>query len=95
MPIPVKLTRAHQVTLPKRLLERAGWMDQEFFVADLKGDCLVLKPLALTQRPVLSSFEDLRRHFARVGITQKDVRGAVAWGRRNEKPRPLKRRARA
>ncbi len=92
MPIPVKLTRAHQVTLPKRLLEKAGWLDKEFFVAELKADYLILKPLTMNQRPVLKSFEDLRRHFARIGITRKDLRDAVAWARRHKKPQPLKQR---
>ncbi len=92
MAIPVKLTRAHQVTLPKRLLERAGWLNQEFFVAELKADYLVLKPLTMTQRPALRSLDDLRRHFARIGITRKDLRDAVKWARRREGTRPLRRR---
>ena len=91
MPIPVKLTRACQVTLPKRLLEQAGWLNQEFFVADLKGDCLILKPLTMEPRPPLASFVDLRRHFARIGVTQLDVRNAVAWARRRER-KPLRHR---
>jgi bifunctional DNA-binding transcriptional regulator/antitoxin component of YhaV-PrlF toxin-antitoxin module len=86
MPIPVKLTRAHQVTLPKRLLEQAGWLNQEFFVADLKGDYLILKPLTIEPlRKPLANFSDLRQHFTRIGITQRDVREAVAWARRQER----------
>lgn len=82
MTIPVKLTRAHQVTLPKRLLERAGWLDQEFFVADLTEEGLILKPLTVNCRPPLASLADLQRHFAKIGITQRGVREAVAWSRR-------------
>lgn len=93
MAIPVKLTRAHQVTLPKRLLKQAGWLDQEFFVADLRGDYLVLKPLDMESRPAIKTFEDLQRHFAKVGITQKDVQKAVAWARQSEKSRRLRRQA--
>ena len=92
--IPVKLTRAHQVTLPKRLLERAGWLSQEFFVADLRGDSLVLKPLTMESRPPLASLADLRRHFARIRITRRDVHQAVAWARRQERPAHRRRRAR-
>ncbi len=85
MPIPVKLTRAHQVTLPKRLLKQAGWLNQEFFVAELKEDYLVLKPLRMESRAPLASFDDLRRHFKRIGVTGQDVHQAVQWarGRRN------------
>lgn len=85
MPVPVKLTRAHQVTLPKRLLERAGWLDQEFFIADLHGGTLVLKPLTMPLRPLVETLEDLRRHFARLGITQRDVRKAIQEVRREER----------
>lgn len=91
MPVPVKLTRSHQVTLPKRLLKQAGWLDQEFFVADLRGEYLVLKPLTLDSRPSVASFEDLRRHFARIGITARDTRAAVRWARRQE-GRPQRKR---
>ena len=94
MPIPVKLTRAHQITLPKRLLERAGWLKQEFFVADLKGNYLVLKPLTLESTPAVASFEDLRRHFAHIGMTRKDVHEAVRWARKDERPSPRRRSGR-
>ena len=86
MPTPVKLTRAHQVTLPKRLLQQAGWLNQEFFVADLKQGQLVLSPLTIAPPPAISSLADLRRHFGRIGITQHDVTHAVAWARRHERP---------
>lgn len=92
MAIPVKLTRANQVTLPKRLLERAGWLNQEFFLADLEGDHLVLKPLTQAGHSPLASFEDLRRHFAQIGVRRSDVHDAVAWAR--EKNPRRKRRAR-
>lgn len=88
MPIPVKLTRAHQVTLPKRLLERAGWLEQEFFVADLKEDALVLKPLTMESGSPLRNLADLRRHFARLKITQRDVQEAVAWARGQKRTAP-------
>ncbi len=81
MAIPLKMTRSHQVTLPKRLLEQAGWLKQDFFVAELKGDYLVLKPMTLESRPPVANFEDLRRHFKRIGITQQDVHNAVQWAR--------------
>ena len=84
MPIPVKLTRAHQVTLPKRLLQQAGWLSQEFFVADLKGGQLILSPLMISPPPAISSLSDLRKHFSRIGVTQRDVRHAVPWARRNK-----------
>ncbi len=90
MAVPVKLTRAHQVTLPKRLLEQAGWLDQEYFVADLKGEYLILKPLTMPSQEPVTSFEGLRRHFAKIGITQRDVRHAVRWARRQKASRPRK-----
>ena len=82
MTVPVKLTRAHQVTLPKRLLAQAGWLDQEYFVAELQGGALVLTPMTRDAAPAVASFDDLRRHFARLGVTQHDVADAVRWARR-------------
>lgn len=81
MAVPVKLTRAHQVTLPKRLLDQAGWEGQEYFLADLKGDSLVLTPMTLDAARPLADFDELRRHFARIGVTQRDVAAAVQWAR--------------
>ena len=86
MAIPVKLTRANQVTLPTRLLKQAGWLNQEYFVADLKGDYLVLKPMQFGSEKRVSSFEDLRRHFAKLGVTSSDVDKAVAWAREQARP---------
>ena len=93
MAIPVKLTRAHQVTLPKRLLERAGWLSQEYFVADLQGQALILKPVVMASSQPLASLADLRRHFAQVGITKREVTEAVAWARRKERTTSRSRQA--
>ena len=82
MAIPVKVTRAHQVTLPKRLLNEAGWEGQEYFLADLHGGSLVLTPMTLDAARPLASFDDLRRHFARIGVTRRDATAAVRWARR-------------
>ena len=92
MAIPVKLTRAHQVTLPTRLLKQAGWLKQEYFVADLHQGALVLKPMTVTSQP-LASLANLRRHFAQLGITPCDVSDAVAWARRPQRPTSRRRRA--
>ena len=93
MPIPIKMTRAHQVTLPKRLLERAGWMGYEFFVADLENDRLFLTPLTLKNHVPLASLSGLRRHFSKLGITQGDVQDAIQWARRQKRSVPKKRPA--
>lgn len=92
MAVPVKLTRAHQVTLPTRLLKQAGWLSQEYFVADLQQGALILKPMAVTSQP-LASLADLRRRFAQLGITQCDVSDAVDWTRRQTRSGGRRRRA--
>lgn len=86
MAVPVKLTRAHQVTLPKRLLDQAGWEGQEYFLADLHGGSLILTPITLDAARPLANFDDLRRHFARIGVTRRDVTAAVRWARRQKPP---------
>ena len=93
MAVLVKLTRSHQVTLPKRLLEQAGWAHQEYFVADLKEGALVLTPMTLDAHTPTASIADLRRHFARLGVTQRDVRDAVAWVRERGQRKGRRRRA--
>lgn len=87
MTIPVKLTRAHQVTLPKRLLDQAGWEGQEYFLAALQGGSLVLTPMTPDAARPLANFDELRQHFARVGVTPRDVTDAVRWARR-QPPQP-------
>lgn len=94
MAVPVKLTRANQVTLPKRLLERAGWLRAGYFLADLEENALVLRPLKATSITPLASLTDLRRHFKRLGITPSDVEDAVAWARQREPSTTPRRRAR-
>ena len=93
MAIPVKLTRAHQVTLPVRLLKQAGWLHQEYFVADVKGGYLVLKPMQFESEQRVSTFEDLRRHFATLGVTSRDVHKAVAWARQQDRPGKSRRKS--
>ncbi len=93
MAIPVKLTRAHQVTLPKRFLEQAGWVDQEYFLADLRGGALVLTPIRLSGHAPITSFAELRRHFARIGITRREITEAVSWARQHVGSAPKPRRA--
>lgn len=89
MSIPVKMTRSHQVTLPKKLLEKAGWLNCDFFVADFEKDHLILKPLSLKPEKTLASLSELRKHFSKIGVTATDVKEAVSWARHRKGPSGL------
>ena len=56
-------------------------------MADLKVEYLILKPMRFESEKRVSTFEDLRRHFAKLGVTSGDVDKAVAWARKSERPR--------
>ncbi len=68
-----KLTSKNQLTLPKRVgVGRAP----AFFEVDVDNGRIVLTP---TQ---MGSADAVRRKLAELGITEVDVREAVAWARR-------------
>jgi len=69
-----KMTVKNQLTLPKAVVSRFSGV--EYFDVSTDGDSITLRPL---QR---SRAEEVRKKLASVGITEKDVAGAVAWARK-------------
>jgi len=68
-----KLTARNQLTLPKRVVDALG--SPSHFQIEISGDRLVLTPDAP------SGAAAVRRKLAALGITDEDVREAVAWAR--------------
>ena len=71
-----KLTVKNQLTLPKAVATRFSGV--EYFDVSTDGSTISLKPL----RP--NRLDEVRAKLARLGITEQDVKDAVAWARKTE-----------
>jgi len=71
-----KKTVKNQLTLPKVVASRFPGV--EYFEVSTDGKLITLKPL---QR---SRADEVREHLAQLGITEQDVKDAIAWARKTE-----------
>jgi hypothetical protein len=71
-----KMTIKNQLTLPKAVITR--FKGVEYFDVSTDGESITLRPL------VRSKADEVREHLAQLGITEQDVKDAVAWARRTE-----------
>ncbi|MGA8671015.1 MAG: hypothetical protein WB679_14125 [Terracidiphilus sp.] len=71
-----KVTVKNQLTLPKAVATR--FKGVEYFDVSTDGESITLRPL------VRSRADEVREHLAQLGITEQDVKDAVAWARRTE-----------
>ena len=71
-----KVTVKNQLTLPKAVATR--FKGVEYFDVSTDGVSITLRPL------LRSKADEVREHLARLGITEQDVKDAVAWARRPE-----------
>ena len=71
-----KLTGKNQLTLPKAVATRFAGV--EYFEVSTDGNLITLKPLQHSRA------DEVREHLAQLGITEQDVRDAIAWARRTE-----------
>jgi len=70
-----KLTSKNQLTLPKKALTALGPVSH--FEIAVDGDRLILTPARL------GGLEAVRRHIEALGITEQDIKDAVAWARKS------------
>jgi hypothetical protein len=68
-----KLTSKNQLTLPKQALEAMG--DVSHFQVAVDGDRLVLTPARI------GAAEAVQRKLDALGITDQDIKDAIAWAR--------------
>jgi hypothetical protein len=68
-----KLTTKNQLTLPKAVATQ--FTGVEYFDVSTDGSAIMLKPL----RP--SKADEVRQHIANLGITEQDIKDAIAWAR--------------
>lgn len=71
-----KKTSKNQITLPKRIADEFPGVD--YFEVSREDDSIVLRPV----RP--SRAWEVREKLQQIGITEKDVADALAWGRSDE-----------
>ncbi len=71
-----KVTVKNQLTLPKAVVTR--FKGVEYFDVSTDGESITLRPL------VRSKADEVREHLAQLGITEQDVKDAIAWARRTE-----------
>ncbi|MDE3149978.1 MAG: AbrB/MazE/SpoVT family DNA-binding domain-containing protein [Acidobacteriota bacterium] len=71
-----KKTSKNQLTLPKVVASRFPGV--EYFEVSTDGKLITLKPL---QR---SRADEVRENLAQLGITEQDVKDAIAWARKTE-----------
>lgn len=71
-----KLTVKNQLTLPKAVAK--SFAGVEYFDVSTDGSSITLRPL---QR---SRADEVREYLAQLGITEQDVKDAIAWARSTE-----------
>jgi hypothetical protein len=68
-----KKTVKNQITLPKRIIER--FPGAEYFEVTAEKGKIVLRPLEL------DPLGSVQRKLAELGLSERDVAGAVRWAR--------------
>jgi len=72
-----KMTSKNQLTLPKAVVESLG--TPEYFEIETRSGQLILTPVQLQRT------DALRERIREMGVTEQDVKDAVAWARRKDK----------
>jgi len=71
-----KLTSKNQLTLPKRIIEQFG--DVRYFSVEAEYGRIILEPVNTKPLSVV------REKMEAIGITEMDMREAVAWSRKRK-----------
>jgi len=71
-----KLTTKNQITLPKAVASRFAGI--EHFEVSTDGESITLRPLRRSRG------DEVRAKIAKLGITEQDVKDAIAWARRSK-----------
>jgi len=76
-----KRTSKNQVTLPKEIV--SAFRDTKYFDVAIDGNAIRLTPVRITIAG--SPLEKMREKVEKLGLTDKDVSGAVQWARKQRK----------
>jgi hypothetical protein len=76
-----KKTTKNQITLPKVIAN--AFPDTDYFDVRIKNNQILLLPVKIM--PAGLSLESIRQKMKQLGVTEKDVEGAVQWARNKKK----------
>jgi hypothetical protein len=76
-----KKTSKNQITLPKPVAE--AFPDAQYFDVRVQNNKILLMPVRIA--PAESGLDGVREKMKKLGITPKDVSGAIRWARRRRK----------
>jgi hypothetical protein len=76
-----KKTTKNQLTLPKEIVK--SFPGADYFDVSVEGGKIVLMPVKITRAD--AGLAGIRDKMAKLGITEDDVTGAVAWVRKKKR----------
>ncbi len=76
-----KKTSKNQITLPKGIVKAFG--NAEYFDVTIDENAIRLTPVRIMAAG--SSLEKLRQKIEKLGLTDRDISGAVQWARKRRK----------
>jgi hypothetical protein len=71
-----KLTSKNQLTLPKNVVEQVR---ADYYSVRTEGQSIILTPVKL------GGLEAVQEKLAALGITERDVKSAVGWARKQKR----------
>jgi hypothetical protein len=75
-----KKTSKNQLTLPKEVVK--SFPDTDYFDVSVQDRKIILMPVRITHAD--TTLEGIRNKIEKLGITTKDVSGAIAWARKKK-----------
>jgi len=76
-----KKTSKNQITLPKEIVK--SFPDAQYFDVSIMDRKIILLPVRIA--PADSALGGIRDKMERLGMTEKDVAGAIAWARKKKR----------
>ena len=71
-----KRTTKNQLTLPKAVIAATG--EADYYDVGIENDRIILTPLRIQRA------DAVRSKLAELGITQEDMKDAIAWARKKQ-----------
>jgi len=76
-----KKTSKNQLTLPKDVVK--SFPSTDYFDVSVEGGKIILMPVKITRAD--AGLAGIRDKMAKLGLTEDDVTGAIAWARKKKR----------